>query len=87
MSETEFQVKQKHSFIALPGKGGYNRLTPSKLCPPLREDNKASYNRLSSESRAVDASWGACILPLHKSFISKSSRPVPGSLVMVSGGL
>ena len=26
--------EEKSSFIALPGKGGHNRLMPSRLCPP-----------------------------------------------------
>ena len=37
---------EKDSFIALPGKGGHNRLVPSKLCPNLglQETCEESYS-------------------------------------------
>ena len=34
MLRQSFWVKEKKTFIALPGKGGYSRLMPYRLCPP-----------------------------------------------------
>ena len=36
-AETEFGEVEKSIFIALLGKGGHSRLTPSRLCPPSWE--------------------------------------------------
>ena len=35
---------EKNSFIALPGKGGHGRLTPSKLCVPHWRCSEESFS-------------------------------------------
>ena len=37
---------EKNSFIDLPGKGGYSRLMPSKLCVPTQEDLVRSFTAM-----------------------------------------
>ena len=57
-SEAEFWVKEtKNSFIALPGKGGYSRLMPSRLCLPLGETRRWSYH-LGVDNTAADEDQG-----------------------------
>ena len=43
--------EEKHSFIALPGKGGHSGLIPSKPCvPPLGEDSEKFYSNCSEQA-------------------------------------
>ena len=57
--ETEFWVKEKKQFYCFARQRRPQQSNPSKLCPPLRGDNKG-FHRFSLEDRVLDE--GVCII-------------------------